>query len=156
MLRADICQLREGAAVRSPPRRTIAGAGPGARSISLTSLTARDVPARLLPSGVCIYPVDRAGESITHKMEVTHPAHFPITGPRPSPCMALQHAGRRLARFIRRGQRERDAERKRAYIEKYTSVVGIALQEILDLSEQEEKRIVDTLTDTLERSRRIE
>jgi DNA topoisomerase-6 subunit B len=69
--------------------------------------------------------------------------------------LALQDAGRRLARFIRRGQRERDAERKRAYIEKYIPHVGIALQEILGLSEAEEKRIVDTLTDTLERSRRI-
>jgi DNA topoisomerase-6 subunit B len=69
--------------------------------------------------------------------------------------LALQEAGRKLGRFIKRGQRERDAERKRAYIEKYIPHIGIALQEILGLSEREEKDVVDTLTDTLERSRRI-
>jgi len=69
--------------------------------------------------------------------------------------LALQDAGRQLARFIRRGQRELDAARKRAYIEKYIPHIGIALQQILDLSEREEKKIVDTLTDTLERSRRL-
>jgi len=69
--------------------------------------------------------------------------------------LALQDAGRRLARFIRRGQREMDAARKRAYIEKYIPHIGIALQEILGLSEREEKKIVDTLTDTLERSRKM-
>ena len=69
--------------------------------------------------------------------------------------LALQEAGRKLGRFIRRGQRERDAERKRAYIEKYIPHIGIALQEILGLSERDEKKIVDTLTDTLERSRKI-
>jgi DNA topoisomerase-6 subunit B len=69
--------------------------------------------------------------------------------------LALQDTGRRLGRFIRRGQRERDAERKRAYIEKYIPHIGIALQEILGLSEAQEKRIVDTLTGTLERSRRM-
>jgi DNA topoisomerase-6 subunit B len=69
--------------------------------------------------------------------------------------LALQEAGRKLGRFIRRGQRERDAERKRAYIEKYIPHIGIALQEILDLSEREEKRIIDTLTGTLQRSRKM-
>ena len=69
--------------------------------------------------------------------------------------LALQEAGRLLGRFIRRGQRERDAARKRAYIEKYIPHIGIALQEILGLSTSEEKRVVDTLTATLERSRRI-
>jgi DNA topoisomerase-6 subunit B len=69
--------------------------------------------------------------------------------------LALQDAGRRLGRFIKRGQRERDAARKRAYIEKYIPHIGIALQDILGLSEAEEKRIVETLTDTLERSRKV-
>ena len=69
--------------------------------------------------------------------------------------LALQDAGRKLGRYIRRGQRELDAERKRAYIEKYIPHIGIALQEILDLSEREEKKIVDTLTGTLERSRKM-
>ncbi|MGH2570699.1 MAG: DNA topoisomerase VI subunit B, partial [bacterium] len=69
--------------------------------------------------------------------------------------LALQDAGRRLGRFLRRGQREMDAARKRAYIEKYIPHIGIALREILALSEREEKKIVDTLTDTLERSRKM-
>jgi DNA topoisomerase-6 subunit B len=69
--------------------------------------------------------------------------------------LALQDAGRRLGRFLRRGQREMDAARKRAYIEKYIPHIGIALREILGLSEREEKKIVDTLTDTLERSRKM-
>jgi DNA topoisomerase-6 subunit B len=69
--------------------------------------------------------------------------------------LALQDAGRRLGRFLRRGQREMDAARKRAYIEKYIPHIGIALREILGLSEREERKIVDTLTDTLERSRKM-
>ena len=48
-----------------------------------------------------------------------------------------------------------DAERKRQYIEKYIPHIGIALREILDLSENQEKRVVSTLTDTLERSRKM-
>jgi len=69
--------------------------------------------------------------------------------------LALQDVGRQLGRFVRRGQRERDAARKRAYIEKYIPHIGIALQEILGLSEREEQRIVTTLTGTLERSRKM-
>ena len=69
--------------------------------------------------------------------------------------LAMQDAGRRLGRYIRRGQRERDAAKKRAYIEKYIPHIGIALQEILGLSEKQEQEIVETLSDTLERSRKM-
>ena len=69
--------------------------------------------------------------------------------------LALQDAGRKLGRFIRRGQRERDAERKRAYIEKYIPHIGIALQDMLGFSERDEEKLVETLTGTLERSRKI-
>ena len=69
--------------------------------------------------------------------------------------LALQECGRKLGRFIKRGQRERDAAKKRAYIEKYIPHIGIALQEILGLSEKQEQEIVATLTDTLERSRKM-
>ncbi len=68
--------------------------------------------------------------------------------------LCIQEAGRRLARFIRRGIRERDEANKRSYIEQYIPHIGIALQEILGISEREEKRIVKKLTDTLERSRK--
>jgi DNA topoisomerase-6 subunit B len=69
--------------------------------------------------------------------------------------LAIQECGRRLVIHIRRGLRERDAERKRSYIEKYIPHIGIALREILDLSPKQEEKIVSTLKDTLERSRKL-
>jgi DNA topoisomerase-6 subunit B len=69
--------------------------------------------------------------------------------------LAVQECGRRLGAYIRRGARERDEEKKRSYIEKYIPHIGIALQEILGISEKEEKQVVDTLVDTLERSRKL-
>ncbi len=69
--------------------------------------------------------------------------------------LALQEIGRKLARHIRRGQRERDAAKKRAYIERYIPHIGVALQEILDLSDRQEKKLVATLTDTMYRSRKV-
>jgi DNA topoisomerase-6 subunit B len=69
--------------------------------------------------------------------------------------LAVQECGRKLGAFIRRGARERDEEKKRSYIEKYIPHIGIALQEILGISEKEEKDVVDTLVDTLERSRKL-
>jgi DNA topoisomerase-6 subunit B len=69
--------------------------------------------------------------------------------------LAMQECGRRLGQFIRRGQRERDEMKKRSYIEKYIPHIGIALQEILGISEAVEKKIVTTLEDTLERSRKL-
>jgi DNA topoisomerase-6 subunit B len=69
--------------------------------------------------------------------------------------LAMQEGGRKLGRYIRRGQRERDEAKKRAYIDKYIPHVGIALREILDLTPIEEEEIVATLSDTLERSRKI-
>jgi DNA topoisomerase-6 subunit B len=69
--------------------------------------------------------------------------------------LALQECGRRLGAYIRRGARLRDEEKKRSYIEKYIPHIGIALQEILGISESEEKKVVETLVDTLERSRKL-
>lgn len=69
--------------------------------------------------------------------------------------LAMQDAGRRLGRYIRKGQRERDAAKKRKYIEKYIPHIGIALQDILGLTEEQEQEIVETLSDTLERSRKV-
>jgi len=48
-----------------------------------------------------------------------------------------------------------DEEKKRSYIQKYIPQIGIALQEILGLSDKERERTVETLTTTLERSRRM-
>jgi DNA topoisomerase-6 subunit B len=68
--------------------------------------------------------------------------------------LALQECGRRLQRYIRRGAREREEAKKRSYIEQYIPHIGIALQEILGFGEREEQRVVATLKDTLERSRK--
>ncbi len=67
--------------------------------------------------------------------------------------LALQDVGRKLGIYIRRGLREADAEKKRSYIEKYIPHIGIALQEILSISDKERDKVCDTLKDTLERSR---
>jgi DNA topoisomerase-6 subunit B len=69
--------------------------------------------------------------------------------------LALQECGRRLGLFIRRGLRQAEEMKKRSYIEKYIPHIGIALREILGLSEGQEKKVVETLTDTLERSRKL-
>ena len=69
--------------------------------------------------------------------------------------LALQQVGRQLGTHIKRAAKARDADRKRQYIEKYIPHVGIALREILDLSEGQEKKVVATLTDTLRKSRKM-
>jgi DNA topoisomerase-6 subunit B len=69
--------------------------------------------------------------------------------------LALQQVGRQLGTHIKRAAKARDADRKRQYIEKYIPHVGIALREILDLSERQEKKVVTTLTDTLRKSRKM-
>ena len=69
--------------------------------------------------------------------------------------LALQEAGRQLARFVRRRQREKDADQKASYIQKYIPHIGDALQEILSLDDPGREDVITTLTDTLERSRKI-
>jgi DNA topoisomerase-6 subunit B len=68
--------------------------------------------------------------------------------------LALQECGRRLAVFLRRRHREAEEHRKRSYIEMYIPCIGEALQEILEFGDKEKTRIVDTLTDVLEKSRK--
>jgi DNA topoisomerase VI subunit B len=67
--------------------------------------------------------------------------------------LAVQDCGRRLGLYIRRGQKDAEEAKKRSYIEKYIPHIGIALREILGLTETEEKKVVETLKGTLERSR---
>ena len=69
--------------------------------------------------------------------------------------LALQEAGRQLGRHIRRRVRERDALKKQSYIQKYIPHIGDALRDILGLPEDEREQIIATLTDTLERSRKL-
>jgi DNA topoisomerase VI subunit B len=67
--------------------------------------------------------------------------------------LALQDCGRKLSTHIRAHRRAVDEEKKKSYIEKYIPHIGIALREILGLSEKNEAELVTTLKDVLERSR---
>ena len=69
--------------------------------------------------------------------------------------LALMEAGRQLGAYIRKGQRLRKEFDKRSYIEKYIPHIGIALQEILDLSVPERDGTVKTLEDVLHKSRKF-
>ncbi len=68
--------------------------------------------------------------------------------------LGIMECSRQLGVHIRRGVRARDEEKKRDYIKSYIPAIGEALREILGLSEAKEKKVVATLTDTLERSRK--
>ena len=69
--------------------------------------------------------------------------------------LALLEAGRQLKHHINRRAREMDALKKQGYIQKYIPHIGDALQEILGISEAEREEIIETLTNTLERSRKL-
>ncbi len=69
--------------------------------------------------------------------------------------LALQEAGRRLGSHVRRRAREKDALKKQSYIQKYIPHIGDALQSILAISDAERSEVIVTLTDTLERSRKL-
>jgi len=68
---------------------------------------------------------------------------------------ALQECGRRLSRHIRRRRRAAEADKKARYIEKYIPHIGMALQEILSLTDSKRDVVVDRLTTLLERSRKM-
>ena len=69
--------------------------------------------------------------------------------------LGLQECGRRVATFIRKRRREADEAKKRAYIEKYIPQVSIGLQQILELSDTQRDKVTESLTDVLERSRKM-
>ena len=69
--------------------------------------------------------------------------------------LALQDCGRRLGQHLRRRRREADEVKKQDYIKKYIPHVVQALQAILELSDKETQRTVVTLTEILERSRKL-
>ncbi|HIN80339.1 MAG TPA: DNA topoisomerase VI subunit B [Planctomycetes bacterium] len=69
--------------------------------------------------------------------------------------LALMEVGRKLATHLRKRKRLADAERKRSYIEKYIPQIGIALQQILELSDQQRGKAEVKLADILERSRKL-
>jgi DNA topoisomerase-6 subunit B len=69
--------------------------------------------------------------------------------------LGLQECGRKMGTYIRKGQRLRSEFDKRSYIEKYIPHIGIALQEILDLTDKERDGTVGTLDDVLQKSRKF-
>ncbi|MBM3988019.1 MAG: DNA topoisomerase VI subunit B [Planctomycetes bacterium] len=69
--------------------------------------------------------------------------------------LGLQDCGRKMGTYIKKGQRLRSEFDKRSYIEKYIPHIGLALQEILDLSDKERDGTVGTLDDCLQRSRKF-
>ncbi len=83
-------------------------------------------------------------EAIAHYPEIIKEIRF-----------ALQECGRQVAIHIRRRRREADEAKKRAYIEKYIPQVAIGLQQILELSNVERDKVIGSLTDVLERSRKM-
>jgi DNA topoisomerase-6 subunit B len=69
--------------------------------------------------------------------------------------LALQEVGRKLGAHINRRRRQQAAAKKLAYIQRYIPQIGIALQDILSLTDRQRVRTVNVLTDTLERSRKL-
>lgn len=69
--------------------------------------------------------------------------------------LGLQECGRRLGTYIRKGKRLKHEYEKRSYIEKYIPHIGIALQEILDLTNQDRDETVAVLEDVLHKSRKF-
>jgi DNA topoisomerase VI subunit B len=67
--------------------------------------------------------------------------------------LGLMEVGRKLGAHIRHRRRADAEAKKKGYIDKFIPHIGIALREILALSEKEEVRVVTVLRDTLERSR---
>jgi DNA topoisomerase-6 subunit B len=63
--------------------------------------------------------------------------------------------GRKLGSYMRRRRKLLSEHKKRDYIEKYIPHIGIALQEILALSDGQRDHTVDQLTQVLQRSRKL-
>ncbi len=69
--------------------------------------------------------------------------------------LGLQECGRKLGAYIRKGKRLKREFEKRSYIEKYIPHIGLALQEILDLTDADRDKTVETLEDVLHKSRKF-
>lgn len=80
-------------------------------------------------------------EAIAHYPEIIREINF-----------ALQECGRRLAVYLRKRQRHAEMERKQQYITLYIPHLALGLKQILDLNDQQESRIINTLKKMLERT----
>jgi DNA topoisomerase-6 subunit B len=68
--------------------------------------------------------------------------------------LGLQRCGRDLAHYLRRKTNLSQEYERRTYIERYLPHIGIALQDILALSDEEREAAVKKLDDTLHKSRK--
>ena len=69
--------------------------------------------------------------------------------------LALRECGRKLGMHIRKQKRIKREHDKRSHIEKYLPHIGIALQEILGMTDPERESTVETLEDVLHKSRKF-
>jgi DNA topoisomerase-6 subunit B len=67
--------------------------------------------------------------------------------------LGLMDCGRKLGIFLNKRRREADEAKKRSYIDMYIPQIGVALQDILDLTNEKRDDAVTKLKDVLERSR---
>jgi DNA topoisomerase VI subunit B len=67
--------------------------------------------------------------------------------------LGLMDCGRKLGIFLNRRKREAEEAKKRSYIDTYIPQIGVALQDILDLTNEARDKAVTKLKDVLERSR---
>lgn len=105
-----------------------------------------------LPSGPILLMVHLASVWVPFTSESKEAiAHYPEIEKEVK--LALQECGRHLSKFIKRKKRAAEEFKKKSYIKKYIPHIGIALKEILSLNDKQEKKIVNNLTDILERSR---
>ena len=105
-----------------------------------------------LPSGPILLMVHLASVWVPFTSESKEAiAHYPEIEKEVK--LALQECGRHLSKFIKRKKRAAEEFKKKSYIKKYIPHIGIALKEILALNDKQETKIVNNLTDILERSR---
>lgn len=67
--------------------------------------------------------------------------------------LAIQECARKLSIHLSKARREAEAHRKANYIDTYIPFIGEALQSMLKLSEKQKDQVIETLRDTLEKSR---
>lgn len=67
--------------------------------------------------------------------------------------MGLQQCARKLAHYLRRETQLHQEYDRRAYIEKYLPHIGVALQDILALSNDERDSTIKRLDNVLHKSR---
>ena len=130
-------------------------AGAIAKSVAATNWRAYNLQnsGNSLPKGPLVIVVHIASVWVPFTSESKEAiAHYPEIVKEIK--LAVQECGRQLGKYLKRRHKSQEEERKKSYIEKYIPHVGQALKEILDLSDQKEKKTEKLLKDILERSRK--